>query len=395
MTQTSTRTKTRTLLALFALFGLFPATASAQWGMAMHSQTPWSQRFPMAAPGGIPWTQRSYLTLSPDGSVYVGVSLPYNWSPTLLSPNAVNRSYMGGYGPMWMPSGSYSTGSGYLSGGVIQNNVLAAAQKDLQLAQRNALSAIGPVTADTARDMIRDVGGYENGATPALTLKPTKDDAAALRKALAVNDEAGVASGESLNAILKAIQIAEARGGKGVSAFLAPQLLDDVRFAGPPAADALNLLRQAGRMPFPPAFDTPELRDLRDELEKNFAAVARGLVSGKPNDPARVLALEATLKKIQKVAPPVIRNLSFEDARLSRRFLNQFDNAMTALKGPAANGLLNQTWATDGTNVADLVKHMTRHKLVFGPAPTGHEDSYLALHKALSTYLFVLTQPKK
>jgi hypothetical protein len=58
-------------------------------------------------------------------------------------------------------------------------------------------------------------------------------------------------------------------------------------------------------------------------------------------------------------------------------------------------GLVNPAWATEGTNVADLVKHMTKYKLQFGPAAEGDEPSYLVLHRALTTYLFVLTQPKK
>jgi hypothetical protein len=38
---------------------------------------------------------------------------------------------------------------------------------------------------------------------------------------------------------------------------------------------------------------------------------------------------------------------------------------------------------------------MTKQKLKFGPATRGNEDAYQALHKALATYLYVLTQPKK
>ena len=42
-----------------------------------------------------------------------------------------------------------------------------------------------------------------------------------------------------------------------------------------------------------------------------------------------------------------------------------------------------------------IVKHMAKYRIQFGPAPDGNEPSYLVLHRGLSTYLFVLSQPKK
>ena len=90
----------------------------------------------------------------------------------------------------------------------------------------------------------------------------------------------------------------------------------------------------------------------------------------------------------------MVRNLSFEEAIAARKFLNQFANAVRSMKA-GVTGLVNPVWATEGTNVADLVKLMTKQKLQFGPAPRGSEDAYMALHKAFVTYLFVLTQTKK
>jgi hypothetical protein len=38
---------------------------------------------------------------------------------------------------------------------------------------------------------------------------------------------------------------------------------------------------------------------------------------------------------------------------------------------------------------------MAKHKLLFGPAPSGSEESYSTMYQNLMTYLFVLNQAKK
>jgi hypothetical protein len=223
----------------------------------------------------------------------------------------------------------------------------------------------------------------------------SQDQAEELQKALVVKDPSEVASGASLNRILVAIVVAEGKGAKGVAAFLPPQLLEDVRFSGGPSADLLNLVRQTGKLPFPTGLLAPILGASRTSLEADFAAAIAPLKAGRSVDSAKLTKLEASLKKLEGAAPPVIRNLAFDDAVAANRFLNQFDSAITALKGPNLAGLINAKWATDGISVSDLVKHMTKYKLMLGPAPTGREGSYLSLHKALATYLFVLSQAKK
>jgi hypothetical protein len=376
---------TRQFLIAGLGLALFPAAAAAQFAPQftpalvppnpLYQLTPY--RFQLNLGVTVPTTF---------GRAFVGWTAPFTPAPQYFSPN---------YGRPtprypWL-SGATNT-MGYMSGGSAgAGSYAASAQRAFEQAQADATRVWGNPDAKKA---IGDQWAYEKigvaGLAGAEAGQPQRD---ALLRALAVTSESEVASGEALNHILAAVVSAEAKGGKGVSAFLPPQLLDEVRFAGA-SADAVNLVRQSGRLPFPAAFATPELRDLRDVLEKDFAAVAAPLLAGKPVEPAKLMKLEATLKKLEEVAPPVIRNQSFEDAIAARRFLNQLASAVRTLKG-GATGLVSPAWATEGANVADLVRHMTKHKLQFGPVAPGGEAGYLALHKALMTYLFVLTQPKK
>jgi len=196
-----------------------------------------------------------------------------------------------------------------------------------------------------------------------------------------------------LNRILAATISAQEKGAKADSANLPPNLLTQVRFTGGANADALALLKMAGRLQFPPAFEAAPLADLRAPLDRNFAAAAAPVLNGKPADPQKVAALEATVEKTGKTLTPLIKEMEFENAIAARRFVNKLNETVKVLKAPGAAGLFDPKWATEGTSVADLVKRMARYKLMFGPADAGGEEAYLALHRGLSAYLIAL-EPK-
>ena len=282
--------------------------------------------------------------------------------------------------------------SGYMSGSIGRYDT-ARVQRDFAKAQRDAAELWG--NPEAVKRMISDQWAYEKiGLAPAVP-GAGKAPADALAASLRATTEAEVASGEALNHILAAIVTAEAKGAKGVSAFLPPQVLDEVRFAGP-AGETLNLLRQSRRLPFPDAFDDPALRELRAAVERDFAAVAAPILAGKPPEAAKLAALEASLAKLEAAAAPIMRDRSFQEAIAARRFLNQFASSGTdSQRRRRDRPRQPRPGRTEGTNVANLVKHMTKYKIQFGPAREGNEPSYLALHRSLSTYLFVLSQPKK
>jgi hypothetical protein len=286
------------------------------------------------------------------------------------------------YAPIYQQGGSYMTG-----GALVRPDLVVAAGQVLAKAQREA--SVPDAKAEISGQWNYEKGG--NVATDATIPGPSD----ALRKALDASNPAEIASGDALNELYKEIVRVEAKGAKGPSAYIPALLLDDMRFAGSPAADLLNYARLAGSLPFPAAFDDPTLASVRGELEKDFAAASVAVQAGKSPDSAKVTKLEATLQRAQDAIGPVIKNLPFEDAAAARRFLNRMANAIRGLKGNTAIGLIDPKWAAEGLTVADLVKHMTRHKLLFGAAPRGSEESYTAMHRNFATYLFVLVSPKK
>ena len=279
--------------------------------------------------------------------------------------------------------------SGYMSGGVRAND---AAARDFGMAQKQAVAMRN---APAARTAIYDQWAYEKlGVVGVPGIKPGEDAPAALIKALNSASDAEIASGEALNHIVVGIVAAEKKG-KSASAFLPPNLLSQLRFTGSNAADAVNMLRQVGGLQLPAAFDVDAFARLKPELEKDLAAAAAPVLLGKPADFNKVAKLEADAVKARAALDPVTRTLEFEDATAARRFLNQLDATVAALKAPNTSGLIDPKWATEGTSVADLVKHVVKNKLLFGPAPKGEEDAYIALHRGLATYLVALNEAAK
>ncbi len=312
----------------------------------------------------------------------------YNFQAAGASFSYGNRQFYSGIAPpSFVPPYPlfYSQGGSYMSGSSgVRPNFALQAQQDLARAQRAMAfpDAGGAGGASGAKAGV--VGKIDGGAIPE-----------AIGKALAPADRARVLSGEALNELLAEIVKAEPKGGNRPSAFVPALLLDEVRFGGSDAADALNLTRRAGNLEFPTLFDDATLKDLRVALDKDFTAVATPVQNGKAPDPAKRAQLEVTLQKLETALAPVIKSASFEEATAARRFMNRMTNAVKAFKAGAGAGLIDPKWSVEGTTVADLVKHMSRHKLQFGEAQAGNEDSYTTMHRNLATYLFVLTQPKK
>ena len=308
-----------------------------------------------------------------------------------------SRTYSGinrpGYYYLPGPSSFLAPPAGYLSGGVGGRNtnaVLEAAERNFGRAQGNAMQA----RADAARARVAGQWDYETGNRPATPAAPplAPEAVEALNRALATVGEDEVATGDPLNQILTAAAGLTAKGATAPSGFLAPNLLSEVRFAGGPSADALNLLRGGSRTPLPAALAAAPLTTAGEAVEKALAGVAAATAAGKQPEQTVLATLDAAVEVAQTALTPAVRDLEFEDATAARRYLNHAAAVAKVMRDPAARGLFDPKWPTEGTSAADLVAHMTKFKLRFAPADAGADEAYLALHRNLATYLFTLSQ---
>ncbi len=284
--------------------------------------------------------------------------------------------------------------SGYMSGGA-GNSQLFNAQTALGRAQQQ--SSTNNQYSTGARAAIAEQWDFEKGNRPAnapAAPGPGSGLPQDLIAALEAQDDDKLMSGEYLNRIGMAIGDAEKRGGRGPTPQFGPQLLEEIRFAGSPAADAFMVIRRAGNLEFPSAFASiPALTALQPALEQDIVAVASPVRIGKPADPLKVAKFEADVKKAQQALTPELANLPFEEAVAARRFLNQLDSAAKVLRDQRqVAGLFNPQWETAGVSVEDLVKFMDKHKIRFGAGEANAVEAYLAVHQGFSNYLFVLEQ---
>lgn len=327
-----------------------------------------------------------YRGFGPSGSVNpIGIAIPRigamqalngrlgtNFGPNIgWSQYYWNQSY-NPRGASWM----YPTvsSSGYMTGGV-RNAAVDAYKRDYALAQQQA----GVMSSVGARGTITGVWGYEQG-------RQTGGPPAA--PAPVVATESDIASGEALTAAVAGIAAAEKKGARAESGFLPPDLLGSVRYAGSPAADALNLARRAGQLELPAVFGTTDaLREARAVLEPELTAVAAAVQAGRQPDPASVARLVAAAKQADAaLAPAIAGDLSFDDASAARHLLNEIAALVKVVRDPAFAGLVNPKWAAQGTSAAEFARRMTKFKLRFGPVNRGDEDAYFTLYQVLADY---------
>jgi hypothetical protein len=392
-----------------------PANAQVMVGGGVGATMPGGLRTTPIGPLGVPlqypgYNYRSGLNVQIGSPLGLGPSIgygqmysgPVGWwlstNNTALAPRYYTYprapTYNYGYDRYGVPTGA---SPGYVSGGV-RNPALYGAQQNLGNAQQQQSyqSAYAP---GGARAAINSQWRVETGSgTEGGPVGPPPNAPPDLLEALAAANELKLMSGEYLNRIKTEIEALEARGVRAPSPQFGPQLLNQVWFAGSPAADGLNVIRRAGRLEFPIAFDTiPELRNLRPTLEQDLVAAVSPLRLGKPIDPLKVIKLDEDVGRAHAALTPAINTLAFEDATAARRLLNNLGAAAKVLRDPKSAGLVNPAWDTAGVSVSDLLKHMTKYKLQFGPADAVEGEAYVAVHQGLAGYLFALQQnePKK
>ncbi len=260
----------------------------------------------------------------------------------------------------------------------------------VEKAQKRAAAA-ATMGGDTRR-MVYDQWAADRMGLMGANDPRLKDVPDSVRHALVPDGEEAIVSGDALNHLLVAAAALQPKAsGKEQAAYLQPELLAVVRFAGHPAAEAVNLFRVGNGLTYPPALtDDMRLGAAREVLDGAFAAVSERVRNGKPVDVDLAARLTEAATVLRDRATPILRDLPFEEATSVRRFLNQLDLAAAVARDPHSTGVVSPTWAAAGTTVAELVKHMSQHKLLFGPAKKGDEAAYVSLHRGLANYYTAL-----
>jgi hypothetical protein len=216
---------------------------------------------------------------------------------------------------------------------------------------------------------------YERDKTPT-------PEQALLNRSRANPPAAEVRSGQALNALLTDLR----RLGAGADDMSGPDALFPLDRAGlrhinvTRGTGNVALLKNNGRLTWPVALAGPALRDQRERLAARAAEIVRQ--AGRV-DPEILRQMADDVGQLRQLLRGN-NELSFERFIEARDFLQQFDDALVALRQPDAADHFNGAYELKALTVLGLVKQMTDAGMRFAPAAPGDEAAYEALRETLA-----------
>jgi hypothetical protein len=228
---------------------------------------------------------------------------------------------------------------------------------------------------------------YEQRNTP--TLESIRQEAIKQQLSRSLNEPNAteISSATALNNVLAALEtMPPAKDAPAIS----DDVLKRVNVVKGAGSSSLGLLRDEGKLAFPPAVLTlapadqtaAQLKTLDSLARDAYAQATAGRVDGD------------MLKKMQEISTSlndrltkVVNETQFGQYSEGKRFLRALDDAIAVLQQPDAGDFLpSGKNVAKGKDVAALVKYMADRGLRFAPANSGDEDAYKVLHRALVNY---------
>jgi hypothetical protein len=318
---------------------------------------------------------------SPYGSVYNGA---YGGAAGMYgSPYASGANgYASPYGSSSSPS--YDPTSSYLSASASIIN----AQGDFMVKQQQALKLYEQVRSDRIENrrqaFAQDL--YERDKTP--TAEEARQGSLKQQVLRARNNPplTEIWSGRALNDLLRDLQ---RRPASTDSTTLQADLLalDTIRHINVTRGSGnIGLLKNDGQLTWPVGLAASAYQGARERLDA-LVATAVGQAQFNHQVDAQTLqelssATDALRTQLRKQARELSASLYIE----AKNFVNELEQAHTALRQKDVGHHFCGSYALKARTVPELVKYMTDHGLQFASALPADRASYLALHQALANY---------
>jgi hypothetical protein len=318
----------------------------------------------------------------PGGGGYPGGYNPYSGGYSGGYDPSGYGGYSSGYNPYYNPY-YYSPEAGFLYGSAAVMN--SYGQLTLQQEQARILrEQANQAKLDTKKKKF-DLAAYIRDNTPTFWQEQARIAHNTLRRIQTTATPAEIWSGKSLNVLLNAL----ARTATQKSTVDPIKLDEDIikHLNVTKKYGNLGLLRNNGQFVWPSALrnlvPAEERNAITTETQRLFRQAANAQL-----DPDTLRDLRANIDKIRDLlvkSANEIRQVPYMEAK---RFLNDFDDALTALENGDATAYFDfqAQFAGGGKSVEDLVRFMTKSGMRFAPATAGDENAYQALHDALVGY---------
>jgi hypothetical protein len=207
-----------------------------------------------------------------------------------------------------------------------------------------------------------------------------------VRRALNDPPVGEVYSGVALNTILDDLgkRLGKDTAAQGPALPLDDDVVRHLNFTGQENRGNPGLLKNEGRLSWPLVLRGAPYKAERDMLNDLTPTVYEQAVAGRV-DPGALETMAGAVRRLQERLTENIRDLTPNQYSDGRRFLGDFEDALSLLRQPNAGDYFGQK-APKARNIADLVQQMLGRGLRFAPATVGDESAYVAAHRALSVY---------
>jgi hypothetical protein len=306
-----------------------------------------------------------------------------------LASNSYGGSpgYDSGYYNPYM-YGYYDPYGGYLRGGADVINAQGRFMVNMQQAYLTREQVRSEHIAN--RRKIFDEYLYEREKTPTAEDERQRHQLEQLNRSRNNPPVTEIWSGKALNDILGDLRKLSAKAPQGGQLVNVQQLpLDEEGLKHinvTQGAGNIGLLKNEGRLNWPVALNGPDFKEQRERINSLTQAAVRQAEFNGHVDPGTMTQVSSDVDNLQRQLRRNGGDLPFGVYTEAKTFLNNLDDAITALRQPNVGNYFTGKFAVKAKTIPELVDYMTKQGLQFAPAVPGDEGSYLSLHQALANY---------
>jgi hypothetical protein len=299
---------------------------------------------------------------------------PNTWCGAGLT--APNTGYYGNpY--VWSPTGASLSGAADV--------INAQGQLVQQLEQSKIIKEQAEQAKLDTKRKAYDQWLYERATRPSIEDDREQAYLESIRRARHDPPLAEIWTGKALNDLLKTLQKSQAQGIQGPSVLLEEGILKHINVSAGTSAGSLGILTNANALKWPYVLKGAAYKKDRDAITELAPQAVQQAGSGEVDEDT-LRGLGDSVNRLLASLKRNVAEIEPNDYIRAKRYLNQLDTAVAALKDPNVAKSVNRKWVGKETTVASLVAQMTRDGVRFAAANEGDQPAYTALHSAMVTY---------
>jgi hypothetical protein len=279
------------------------------------------------------------------------------------------------------------------TGGFGPGNALAGqaqvmqASGDLFIKQEQARQQREKVNQDklTTKRMAFDEAAYEKANTPTYNEDQERILREKTRRILNGATPSEITRGDSLNMLTPYIKALMDQGAFGPPIPLTPALLKaiNVKVGTTAGTASAGLLKDGGKVTWPLPLRGADSKKLDKMLTQAVSKAVAGTL-----EQSEYVALASQIDRMQDNLRKQYREEKIGGSSFltGDHFLDALTSSLKILLDPNVARFFDGTYAARGNTIPELVDYMTANGLTFGPATSGVEQPYFALHNAFVSY---------